>query len=344
MKRFVSAAILSLASGAMPMATQAQTEIDIASTFPTDMVFLGEGLKHFTATLKDISGGELNFRIHGAGELIPALEVLNNVSSGAVAAGYDWVGYWGGSIPVTNLVGALPFGPEPDVLAEWIWEGGGMEIIQSAYDEYNVKFLPCVIVPAEPAGWFNKEIKSTEDLNGLRMRIGGLAGRALAELGVSTQVIPGGEVYISLERGRIDAAEFSLPSIDSSIQLQDAAKYYYFPGWHQPSSINSVIINKGVWDGFEATQQAQIMAACRSSFLWTLTSAAGDQSATLKELEANGTVIKTLPDEVLAALKEATQKVIAEESGKDPYFKEAYDSLTAYMEASAGWHDLQTIE
>jgi len=263
----VLSAALALGIGARATAVT----IDMASTFPKDMIFLGDGPKYFAKTIEEITQGDVKIKIHGAGDLVPALEVLNAVSSGAVAASYDWEGYWGGVVPVANLVGALPFGPQPDVLAGWIWEGGGRQIVQKAYDKLNVVSLPCVIVPAEPAGWFNKEIKSVDDINGLRMRIGGLAARAMAKVGVSTQIIPGGEVFVSLERGRIDAAEFSLPSIDQSIQLQKAGKYYYFPGWHQPSSINSIKFNKGVWEKFTDLQRQQIEAACRSSFLWTLT-------------------------------------------------------------------------
>lgn len=318
--------------------------IDVASTFPTDMIFLGDGLKKFKDEVAAVSGGDIEIKIHGAGELVPALEVLNAVSSGAVAGGYDWVGYWGGQLPVANLLGSLPFGPSPEILGEWIWEGGGMEIAQKAYDARGVQFLPCVSVPAEPAGWFNKEINTVEDLQGLRMRIGGLAGRALQEVGVSTQLIPGGEVFVSLERGRIDAAEFSLPVVDESVQLNAAAKYYYFPGWHQPSSINSILIGKGVWDGLDETQKSQVLAACRSTYLWTLTSGLPDQAEALERMKEGGTTVLRLPDPVLDALRVAVETVVTQEREGDELFNEAYESLTSYMENRATWADLQRID
>lgn len=317
--------------------------IEIASTYPKDMPFLGDGLKYFAATLGELSDGKLKANIHGAGELVPPLEVLNAVSSGAIDAGYDWVGYWGGSIPVANLAGALPFGPGPEVLAEWMWEGGGMQIIQKAYDAHNLKFLPCSFTPAEPAGWFKKDINSMDDLKGLRMRIGGLAGRALSKVGVTPQMIPGGEVFVSLDRGRIEAAEFSLPSIDETIQLHKAAKTYYFPGWHQPSSINSVIINKKTWDGFSKAQQTQIVAACRDTVFWSLSNAVQDQIDALQRLETQGVSIKRLPDDVLDGLRKASDEVVAEESAKDEIFKEAHASLKAHMERSARWQELQQM-
>lgn len=317
--------------------------IDVASTFPKDMLFLGDALKQFAKTVEEVTKGDIRLQIHGAGELVPALEVLSAVSSGAVDAGYDWVGYWGGSIPVTNLVGALPFGPTPEILAEWMWEGGGMQIVQKAYDKHNLKFLPCASVPPEPAGWFRKEIKEPKDLQGLRMRIGGLAGHALNKVGATTQMIPGGEVFVSLERGRIDAAEFSLPSIDESIQLQKAAEYYYFPGWHQPSSILSVMMNKKTWDGLKAQQQSQVMVACRSTMLWTLTNGVQSQMEAVQRLEAQGTKVRRLPDSVLDVLRKATDEVVQAESAKDAIFKEAYDSLQAHVQRSQRWQELQKM-
>jgi len=157
-------------------------------------------------------------------------------------------------------------------------------------------------------------------------------------------MIPGGEAFVALERGRIDAAEFSLPAIDHSIQLEKAGKYYYFPGWHQPSSINSITINKAVWDGLTELQQTQLEAACRSSFLWTLTTGIPAQLETLDTLEKSGTEIKRLPDSVLDALRKATAEVIAEERKKDPIFDEAYASLNAYMEGANRWKELQNMK
>ena len=343
MKRHILSAASSLAC-AMVAPSVSAANLDVASTFPKDMLFLGDALKQFAKNVETVTKGDVRVKIHGAGELVPAVEVLSAVSSGAVSAGYDWVGYWGGSIPVTNLIGALPFGPTPEMLAEWIWEGGGMQIVQKAYDKHNLQFLPCATVPPEPAGWFRKEIKDPKDLQGMRIRIGGLAGHALNKVGATTQMVPGGEVFVSLERGRIDAAEFSLPSVDESIQLQKAAKYYYFPGWHQPSSILSVMINKDTWKGMSQPQQAQVMAACRSTMLWTLTNGVQTQMDAVKRLEAQGTQVRRLPDSVLDVLRKATNEVVQEESTKDPIFKEAYESLQAHMKRSQRWQELQKMD
>ena len=149
-------------SAAVALATtslvQAET-LDVASTFPKNMPFLGEGAEVLAKNIETATGGEVSLRVHGAGDLVPALEVLNQVSSGAIPAGWDFVGYWGGTIPVAALAGAMPFGPGPDLFAGWMWEGGGLEIVQKAYDPLNVKLLPCHITAPEPGGWF-KDRKS----------------------------------------------------------------------------------------------------------------------------------------------------------------------------------------
>ncbi|MDZ7810078.1 MAG: hypothetical protein U5L11_07855 [Arhodomonas sp.] len=165
--------------------------------------------------------------------------------------GFDWMRPAGRTrSPVANLVGSMPFGPAPEVALAWMFEGGGLEIIQRAYDPYDVKIIPCHLVASEAGGWFNKEINSVEDLEGLNMRISGLGGKALARLGANTQMIPAGELYVSLERGRIDALEFSAPALDVGFGFQEVADYSYFPGWRQPSSWDSIIINMDVWNGF----------------------------------------------------------------------------------------------
>ncbi|MHA3902725.1 TRAP transporter substrate-binding protein [Castellaniella sp. WN] len=344
MKPQFTLAVLAASLALMSPAHADTLTLDMASVYPKDMKFLGEGAQVFADQLARISDGRIKVTIYGAGDLVPPLEVMDTVSKNAVPMGFDWPGYWGGKLPVANLVGSLPFGPAPDVLAGWLWRGGGMEIIQKAYDKVNIHFIPCTITPPEPAGWFNKEIKSPDDLKGLNMRIGGLAGRAMAKLGVNTQVIPGGEVFVSLSRGRIDAAEYSLPMIDYDLQMQKAAKYYYFPGWHQPSSVNSLEINKTVWDGLDKAQQGQIEGACKIAMLWSLNENAAKQLDTLKKMRDSGTQVRRLPDDVMQALKDATDRVIAEERKSSPIFDEAYASLADYIDSSRQWKDLQSLD
>jgi TRAP-type mannitol/chloroaromatic compound transport system substrate-binding protein len=343
LKLGVSAAALVLA-GAVTTGDVHSQSIEVASTFPKGLTYLGEGGEYFVERLREISEGEIDFEIFGAGELVPAFEVFDAVSSGAVRAGWDWIGYWGDRIPVAGLVGAMPFGPDSRMFLSWMWDGDGMDIIQRAYDPYNVKVLPCHLTAAEAGGWFNVEITGPESYEGLRFRISGLGGRVMDKIGASTSLIPAGELYVSLERGRIDGLEFSLPNIDQDLGIHQIASYYYFPGWHQPASWNSFIINMDVWNEYSEHEQNLFWTACRDTVLWSMMTAAKPQVSTIQEFEEAGVTVDRLPDSLLDALREATQEVMEESAAEDELFREAYESLTEHMETERVWYELQRLD
>lgn len=318
------------------------SKLDVASTFNTN-IFIGEGAVRFAQELETASGGKIKLKVHNPGDLVPAFEVFNSVSSGAVPAGWDWIGYWAGTVPVTNLYGALPFGPTPEAFMSWMWAGEGVEILQSAYDPYNVKVLPCFISPQETGGWYNKEIKSIKDFDGLRIRISGLGAKVLNKFGASTQLIPGGEIYLALERGRIDATEFSVPQVDQLMGFEDITKYYYFPGWHQSASWFSFLINKDVWNKYDDTTKAQFETACRATLQWSMAEAPAEQMRVIRKLEQKGIEVKRFPDEVLVSLRKAWEEVRDEEMKKNPLFKKAYESLMEHSKLVDEWYELQAI-
>lgn len=342
-KLLTTAAATALLFAAQPTDVMAKTTLDVASTFPKNMVFLGEGAESLADYLSEISGGEFNLRVYGAGDLVPALEVFNAVSTGAVPAGWDWIGYWAGTVPVTGLMGAMPFGPNPEVFLAWMWNGGGREILQKAYDPFNVQVFPCQLTAPEAGGWFNKEINTPEDFKGLRMRISGLGGTVLNNLGASTQLIPGGEIFVALERGRIEATEFSLPIIDKSLGFQNITKYYYFPGWHQPASWNSLLINTDVYNKLSDVQKKQLEVACMANVMHTMAIAPAAQIPVLEEFEKQGIEIKRFPPAVMQALQAESMRVLQAEADNDPIFKEALESLLSYMENVNQWHDIQSL-
>lgn len=342
-KILTTVAAAALLGSVQPGEAQAQRALEVASTFPKNMVYLGEGAENLAKLLEDVSGGKLKMKVHGAGDLVPALEVFNAVSSGAVPAGWDWIGYWAGTVPVAGLMGAMPFGPNPEIFLGWMWEGGGLEILQRAYDKYNVKVLPCHLTAPEAGGWFNKKIDKPEDFDGLKMRISGLGGKVINKLGASAQLIAGGEIFVALERGRIEATEFSLPIIDKSLGFQKIAKYYYFPGWHQPASWNSLIVNMAVWKKYSEIEQKQILAACKANVIWSMAVAPAAQGKVLDEFRAQGVQVLRFPAPVLTALRKATADVLQEEAKNDPIFKEALDSLNGYMKITNQWMTLQAL-
>lgn len=318
--------------------------IDVASTFATNNL-LGAGAKYFGEQVNIATDGKVSFRVYEPGELVPPFEVFNAVSSGSIDAGWDWMGYWAGNIPLLNLYGALPFGPTPEAFASWMWAGDGTKFIQAAYDEHNIKVMPCFISPQETGGFYNKEINSVNDLKGLRFRISGLGARVLNKFGASTQLIPGGEIYLALERGRIDGAEFSVPQVDEVMGFNDVTKYYYFPGWHQSASWFSFIINKKVWNKYTKQQQAQFETACRSTLAWSMTEAPPEQMKAIARMkQAKDFEVRRFNTETLKELEKAWQEVVAEEMEKNPRFKEAYESLQAHAKIIDEWYELQELK
>lgn len=313
----------------------------LQNVFGLNVPSIGPSPQHWAELVDLMSNGEIKIEVHGAGDFVPGPEVFGAVSSGALDMGFDWPGYWAQQIPVTNIIGSLPFGPDPDTVMAWMYHGGGQEIIQRAYDPFNVKFLPCHVVVQESGGWFNKEINTVDDFKGLNMRIAGLGSQTLAKLGANTQAIPPGEVYLSLETGRVDAAEFSAPSLDVGMGFQRVAKYYYFPGWHQGSVWDSIIINGDVWNGLDERKQRILEEACRANVTYQLADQLNTQAAAIAEIRAAGVEVKRYPDEVLHGLQAAANEVLDEQAAADPLFAEALASLRAYMETVGEWSALQ---
>lgn len=225
----------------------------------------------------------------------------------------------------------------------WMFEGGGLEIIQRAYDPHNVKVLPCHLVVPEAGGFFNQEINAPEDFEGLTMRIAGLGGQAVAELGANVQMIPAGEIYLALETGRIDAAEFSAPQLDVGFGFQDISDYYYFPGWHQPSSWDSIIINMDVWNSISEENQHLMEQACLANIAYNMHNQIHEQAPAIEAIREAGTEVRRFPDEVLDALRDASHKVMAEAAEEDEIFAEALESLYDYMESVGEWEELQVL-
>ena len=315
----------------------------LQSTFGLNLPSIGQSPVIWADRVRLMTGGDVDIQVHGAGEFVPPFEVFGAVSSGALDMGFDWIGYWANQIPVANLVGSMPFGPSVDTLIGWMYRGGGMEIIQRAYDPYGVKIIPCHALPPEPAGWFRNEITSVDDFQGMNMRIAGLGGEVMARLGANAQMVPAGEIYVALETGRLDAAEFSHPALDVNFGFQEVAHYYYFPGWHTPSSFDSIIINMDVWNRFTPDQQELMSIACQANVTDRLAEQIDAQGEALVRIEADGGLIRRLPDSVLAALRTTTAEVLADEAARDPLFAEALASLQAYITRVGRWDELQSL-
>ncbi len=315
-------------------------DYNLQSAFPTGLPIIGPGADRFVETVSSLTGGEVNFKHLGAGELSPPFEILDNVGSGAIDAAWSYAAYASGQAPAAALFGSIPFGPDPMEYISWVNEGSGLELWREIYAPFNVVPMPCGVVISEAGGWFTNPIEGPDDLKGLNIRIGGLGGKVLAKLGANAMSLPVGEISNSLETGRLDATELSFPLVDKLLGFDKVAKHYYFPGWHQPSGFIEFYMNKDAWDGLTDGQRRAVETACKDINLWAIATASAGQGEALASFKANGVEVKRFPDEVLAALSTATDEVFAEEAAADPMFKRVIESYQAF---SATYGDYRTL-
>ncbi|HUT44270.1 MAG TPA: TRAP transporter substrate-binding protein, partial [Desulfobacterales bacterium] len=239
----------------------------VQSGLPTVLPVLGSNVNWISEKVDAATGGEIIMKVYEPGKIVGPMEILEAVSKGQIDAGYGPSGFWEGKMSGAAFFTAVPFGPEAPEYIAWMYHGNGLKLYQEMYDQggYNVKVFPAVILSPETSGWFRKPIKSPDDLKGLNMRFFGLGGKVMQRLGVSVSLLPGGEVFPALERGAIDATEFSMPIVDQRLGLYKIAKYNYFPGWHQQATINELLINKDKWNALSKSQQTIIEMVCMAA-------------------------------------------------------------------------------
>ncbi len=310
------------------------------STFGSKLTQLGTGGKRFEKLIKEISGGNIQIKFFEPGALVPALQGFDAVQAGSVDASWGAAGYWVGKIPAAGFFTAVPFGPRASEYLAWIKFGGGQELYDELYAEQGVKGVFCGIIAPEASGWFRKEIKGLDDLKGLKMRFFGLGARVMEKMGVSTQLLASGDIFPALERGTIDATEFSMPAIDLKLGFYQVAKHYYFPGWHQQSSILELLVKKDKWDALSDTQRMQILHTCDANIAYMLAEGEAIQVAALQELQSKGVTLHRWPQDFLDALQKAWDEVLAEESAKNAGFKKVAESLGKFRENYKTWKDM----
>jgi TRAP-type mannitol/chloroaromatic compound transport system substrate-binding protein len=340
--------ILGLAAGATGLMTMSfaatpaagQTTLDMQSGFPSSVVQIGTNITKMTEIVSTVTDGRLEIRFREPGALVPALESFDAVSTGSVPMAFGTPAWWAGTVPVTRLFGAIPFGPEPPEHLAWLYHGGGIELLQKAYAEHNVHVEVCGMVGPEGAGWFREPMETVEDMRGLIMRHYGMGALVMEELGVSTQLLAAGDIYPALELGSIDAAEFSQPAIDISLGFYEVASHYYLPGWHQPTTINDLMINMDVWNGLSEADRATIQLACRDNTFRMFTEAEAIQADALQQLQdEHGVTLHRWSDEQLDAFEDAWNTVIEREIAERPAVAEAWESLSAFREKHALWRE-----
>lgn len=310
--------------------------------FATSLPVLGDTIPQLADDMKEVSDGNIIIKYYEPGKLIPPFEILSAVSQGKVNAGFGSAAYWQGKIPAAALFSAIPFGPEADEYMAWLFHGNGMKLYQEMYDEagFNVKVLPYAMISAETSGWFSRPIESVEDLKGLKMRFFGLGGAVMQKLGVAVSLMPAGEIFQALEKGVIDATEFSFPAIDQKLGFYKIVKYNYYPGWHQQSTLLELLINKDVWNGMTKSQQRQIEMVTQANMVRTLSYCEAIQGAAIREnVESRGVQNMYWSDEILNAFQGAWKEVIAEQKA-DPAFAKIWDDLEAFRADYTYWKSL----
>lgn len=322
------------------MAASKRVLLKVPICFATTLPGLGSTIKWIEDRIAVASDGSVRMKVYEPGKLVAPFEILGAVSSGKVNAGYSISGYWEGKIPGASIFSTVPFGPEAGEFLGWIWYGNGRKLYQKMYDDagFHVHVIPCGIIAPESSGWFDKPIKSLEDLKGLKIRFYGLGGKALQKLGASVSLIPGGEIFPALEKKAIDATEFSMPAIDARLGFYKVAKNNYFPGWHQQATLFELLINKDVWNGLSESQKMIIEMMCAAATADSFAYTEAIQGKVLKKnVKEHGVKLYYWSDEMLDAYRKAWEEVAAELSAQSPMFKEAWEDLSRFRSDYKLW-------
>ncbi|MEL6607406.1 MAG: TRAP transporter substrate-binding protein [Pseudomonadota bacterium] len=333
---FAALAIAGLTVGA----AQAQETLEMTSAFGKNLPILGTAALDFVAKVNSIST-EVEFEHFDPGELVPTLEALDAVSNGSVDAAYTTSGYWQGKMTAASLFAAVPFGPEAGEFMAWMLYDDGLDLMREMYDMngFNVHVMPCGIIAPETSGWFKTEINELSDLEGLNMRFFGLGAEVMQRLGVSTSLLAGGDIFPALERGAIDATEFSMPRIDARLGFYKIAKFNYFPGWHQPATMFELLVNKDVWDDLDEIAQNQIEVACLANVTTNLAEGeATNFEAMVDNVENNGVTIKNWTPEQLDVFETTWNEVAGELAAEDAHFAKTWADLQEFREGYNTWN------
>ena len=318
--------------------------IKMAAAFPSSLIILGETGIKLSKTINTISGGNINIKYFEPGALVPAMEIFDAVSSGSVDAGWASPAFWAGKIPALQFFTTFPFGPNPSEYIAWLRYGGGNDIFKEIYHSHNIHSIHCMATSPEGSGWFREEINSVEDLKGLKMRFLGLGAKVMEKLGVSTQLMAGGDIYAALELGTIDATEYGMPAMDLELGFHAIADNYYFPGWHQPASLGELMINLDLWNSLTLTQQGQIEVTCAETFLDSLAKSEAVQVQAINKLKEFGVKIHKWSPEMMALFNENWAIVVEEEASKNAEFQRVWSSLKSFRENYAIWHNLGYVD
>ncbi len=311
----------------------------MVTTWPANFPIFQEGAEQFAEDVRIMSNGRLDIQVFAGGELVPPLQVFDAVSQGTVEMGHGSPYYWAGKIPAAQFFSTVPFGMTAKGMHAWLYYGGGLQLWREIYAPFQLVPFPMGNTGIQMGGWFNKKIESLDDIKGLRMRIPGLGGKVFKRAGGNPVLMAGGEIYTALERGTIDATEWVAPFHDLRLGLNRAAKYYYYPGWHEPGTEFELIINANDWEQLPGDLQRIVETTAAAIGNRIYAQMEFHNQAALQELRQKDNVeVLEFPRDVLVKLKRITQETLDEEAAGDPEFKRVYEAYKTFSEKYADWN------
>lgn len=326
-----------------PSMTQAKTQFKwkMVTAWPKNFPGLGVGANLLAQMINEMSGNRITVKVYGANELVPALQVFDAVSDGVAQIGHSGAYYWKGKHEATQFFASIPFGLTAQEMNAWLYYGGGMALWRELYAPFNLIPTAAGNTGVQMAGWFKREIKTVADLTGLKMRIPGLGGEVLRRMGAATVNIPGGELFTSLQSGVLDAAEWVGPYNDLAFGFHKVAKYYYYPGWHEPGSVIEAMLNKQAFNNLPADLQSIVLAACQAANINMLADYTAKNNQALDTLvNKHGVSLMALPNDVLLKLKQLAEEVTLELASKNPMAQKIYHSFNQFRAQVSPWSAL----
>lgn len=312
----------------------------MATSFPRNLPALYGAATRFSEYVNKMTDGKFQIDVFPAGEIVPAFEVLDAVSNGTVQCGHTCGYYYFGKKPAYCFDTAVPFGLTARQMTAWLIEGNGMKLLRELFAEVNVVNFPLGNTGAQMGGWFRKEIKSLDDLKGVKMRTAGFAGEVLSKIGVVPQQLAGGDVYPALEKGTLDAVEFVGPFDDEKLGFVKVAPYYYYPGFWEGGPAVSLYTNKDEYEKLPEVYKAVLETASFRATNDMLAIYDFNNATSLRNLIAEGAILREFPRDILEAAYKATAELYKEYSEKDEMFKRLHDDYMAYRNSVAPWFNV----
>ena len=335
---FALASILNIKSSHAEEKTQFKWKM--VTSWPKNFPGLGVGAENLANLINILSNNRIKIKVFGSNELIPPLEVFDFVSKGGAELGHSGAYYWKGKSPGCQFFSSVPFGLNAQEMNAWLYYGGGLKLWEKLYGTFNLIPRPAGNTGTQMGGWFNKEIKSLSDLQGLKMRIPGLGGEVLSRAGGVPVTLAGSEIFTALQTGTIDATEWVGPYNDRAFGLYKAAKYYYFPGWHEPGPTIECLVNKTAYNTLPQDLQFIVDTACKAINIDMLSDYTAKNNLALQYLKSKNIVIKEFPSEIMNKLRYISKQVMKEISTHDSITKEIYVSYNNFQKNVSPWTEI----